>query len=91
MSQGPGTYTYGYDIEEPATRNIQFRRERRLPNGTVTGSYGLVEPDGNVRIVHYTADNLGYRCVCILEFYNILLSQILDYSIGRVGHTINRF
>ncbi|XP_054265281.1 uncharacterized protein LOC128988100 [Macrosteles quadrilineatus] len=61
--QGPGTYSWGYDIEDASTRNVQFRRERRLPNGTVTGSYGLVEPDGNIKIVHYTADTQGYRVV----------------------------
>ncbi|RZC41955.1 Chitin bind 4 domain containing protein, partial [Asbolus verrucosus] len=58
---GPGTYAFGYDIEDPATNNIQFRNEERHPNGTVTGSYGYVEPDGNVRIVHYVADHNGYR------------------------------
>jgi hypothetical protein len=62
FSQGPGTYVFGYDIEEPENGNMQFRQEERLPNGTVTGSYGVVEPDGNVRVVRYIADSMGYRC-----------------------------
>ncbi|XP_017779372.1 PREDICTED: cuticle protein 21-like [Nicrophorus vespilloides] len=59
--EGPGSYAFGYDIEDPETDNVQFRHEERHPNGTVRGSYGYVTPDGNVNIVNYIADALGYR------------------------------
>lgn len=59
--EGPGTYSFGYDIEDPEKDNIQFRDEQRFPNGTVKGSYGYLRPDGMVQIVHYTADKEGYR------------------------------
>lgn len=59
--QGPGTYAFGYDIEDPETNNIQFRDEERLPNGTVIGSYGYVKPDGDIFVVRYVADEKGYR------------------------------
>lgn len=59
--QGPGTYAFGYDLEDPKTGNIQFRQEEKYMNGTVVGSYGYVDPDGNARITHYVADEDGYR------------------------------
>ncbi|KAG5894303.1 hypothetical protein JTB14_015543 [Gonioctena quinquepunctata] len=59
--QGPGTYAFGYDIEDPETNNVQFRDEERYPNGTVVGSYGFVKPDGNIHVVKYVADGNGYR------------------------------
>ncbi|KAJ8918327.1 hypothetical protein NQ315_008020 [Exocentrus adspersus] len=59
--EGPGTYGFGYDIEDPEKDNIQFRDEERHPNGTVRGSYGYLRPDGVVHIVHYTADRAGFR------------------------------
>ncbi|XP_073992671.1 uncharacterized protein [Rhodnius prolixus] len=54
-------YVFGYDLEDAITGNVQFRQEERFPNGTVSGSYGFLEPDGNIKIAHYTADNYGYR------------------------------
>jgi hypothetical protein len=37
--------------------------ETRSPDGTVTGRYGYVDPQGVLRIVDYVADRRGYRCV----------------------------
>lgn len=58
---GPGTYAFGYEIDDAATGNKQFRNEERLRNGTVQGSYGLVLPDGTISITKYVADENGYR------------------------------
>lgn len=38
--------------------------QERLENGVVTGSYSLTEPDGSIRTVTYTADDInGFNAV----------------------------
>lgn len=60
-NNGPGTYEFGYDIEDQEENNVQFRNEERLSNGTIIGSYGYLRPDGLIQMVNYVADHLGYR------------------------------
>lgn len=56
-----GAYSYGYEINDSATGNIQFRNEDRYPNGTVVGSYGYIDQNGNPKHYQYVADERGYR------------------------------
>lgn len=41
----------------------QYRKEKRLQDGTVVGTYGWVDPNGFLRLRDYVADNAGYRVV----------------------------
>ncbi|XP_050514576.1 uncharacterized protein LOC114334953 isoform X2 [Diabrotica virgifera virgifera] len=53
---GQGTYSFGYEIEDPDTQNIQFRDEERKADGTIIGSYGWVKPDGNIIMVRASVE-----------------------------------
>ncbi|RZF37723.1 hypothetical protein LSTR_LSTR003134 [Laodelphax striatellus] len=41
----------------------QYRKEKRLQDGTVVGTYGWVDPNGFLRLRDYIADDKGYRIV----------------------------
>ncbi|XP_046665562.1 DNA-directed RNA polymerase II subunit RPB1 isoform X1 [Homalodisca vitripennis] len=41
----------------------QYRKEKRLEDGTVVGTYGWVDPNGYLRLRDYIADGKGYRIV----------------------------
>lgn len=54
-----GKFHFGYD--EQHTSGGSFRRETSDGHGRVVGSYGLNDADGRRRIVHYVADDAGFR------------------------------
>ncbi|CAN7988560.1 unnamed protein product, partial [Ixodes hexagonus] len=54
-----GNYNFGYD--ESHSSGGSFRRESGNALGVKTGSYGLHNADGRVRVVHYVADAAGFR------------------------------
>ena len=39
----------------------QYRKETRLDDGSVVGSYGWIDANGILRIYEYVADDQGYR------------------------------
>lgn len=47
----------------------QYRKEKRLQDGTVIGSYGWVDADGYLRLNDYIADNDGYRILRTKRLY----------------------
>ncbi|XP_045497396.1 cuticle protein 8-like [Colias croceus] len=56
-------YTYSYGVNDPHTGDHKDAQET-LQNGVVHGSYSLVEPDGHLRKVTYTADHVnGFNAV----------------------------
>lgn len=48
-------YKFEYGVHDPHTGDIKKQYEER-DGDTVRGYYSLVEPDGSIRIVEYTAD-----------------------------------
>ncbi|XP_023943713.2 cuticle protein 21-like [Bicyclus anynana] len=56
-------YSYAYGVQDPHTGDHKDAQET-LQNGVVHGSYSLVEPDGHLRKVTYTADKVnGFNAV----------------------------
>ncbi|XKL62731.1 hypothetical protein PGB90_002564 [Kerria lacca] len=49
-------YKFEYGVHDPHTGDIKKQYEER-DGDTVRGYYSLVEPDGSIRIVEYTADD----------------------------------
>ena len=48
-------YNFAYDVNDWHTGDVKSQHEER-DGDVVKGSYSLVEPDGHVRTVKYTAD-----------------------------------
>ncbi|XP_049799727.1 calphotin-like [Schistocerca nitens] len=56
-------YSYGYSVSDALTGDSKSHQESR-DGDVVQGSYSLVEPDGSVRTVDYTADPVnGFNAV----------------------------
>lgn len=63
VQQAPASYSYNYGVHDPATGDIKQQSEER-DGDVVRGQYSLVEPDGTVRTVDYTADPVnGFNAV----------------------------
>lgn len=54
------------------TLNGQYRKEKRLEDGTVIGTYAWIDDDGFLRQRDYIADNAGYR---ILKIKNLFVGR----------------
>ncbi|XP_049801292.1 cuticle protein 21-like [Schistocerca nitens] len=56
-------YSYAYSVSDAVTGDSKNQQESR-DGDVVQGSYSLVEPDGSVRVVDYTADPVnGFNAV----------------------------
>lgn len=51
------------------TQSGQYRREKRLEDGTVVGSYGWIDSNGFLRMRDYIADRAGYRILKTKKVY----------------------
>lgn len=55
MFQGDSSYQFGFDVNDDLNTNYQNRKEQRDGN-KISGSYSVVDSDGFIRTVTYTAD-----------------------------------
>lgn len=56
-------YTYAYDVQDTITGDSKSQYETR-EGDIVRGRYSLIEPDGTLRVVEYTADPInGFNAV----------------------------
>ncbi|CAG7732035.1 unnamed protein product [Allacma fusca] len=56
-------YSFSYSVDDPTTGDQKSQQETR-DGDNVSGSYSLVEPDGSLRTVTYTADAVnGFNAV----------------------------
>ncbi|XP_044268185.1 adult-specific cuticular protein ACP-20-like [Tribolium madens] len=59
----PPKYEFKYGVGDPKTGDQKEQTEVRLDD-VVKGQYSLVEPDGTIRVVKYTADDKnGFNAV----------------------------
>ncbi|XP_057376374.2 endocuticle structural glycoprotein SgAbd-1-like [Daphnia carinata] len=58
--QRDGDYDFEYSVNNQESGDMKSHGEKRL-NGVVTGYYSLVDADGMLRKVNYTADANGFR------------------------------
>ncbi|CAH0626946.1 unnamed protein product [Chrysodeixis includens] len=56
-------YAFNYGVADPSTGDVKSQHETR-DGDVVKGQYSLVEPDGSIRTVDYTADPVhGFNAV----------------------------
>ncbi|MGL5467262.1 MAG: chitin-binding domain-containing protein [Shewanella sp.] len=63
LLQSHPKYSFNYGVHDGLTGDVKSQSEVR-DGGVVKGQYSLVEPDGSVRTVDYTADDInGFNAV----------------------------
>ncbi|KAG8237005.1 hypothetical protein J437_LFUL017421 [Ladona fulva] len=63
LPQSHPKYNFNYGVNDPVTGDVKSQSEHR-DGDVVKGQYSLVEPDGSVRTVDYTADPInGFNAV----------------------------
>ncbi|CAH0558139.1 unnamed protein product [Brassicogethes aeneus] len=68
------------------TDSGQYRKEKRLEDGTVIGTYAWIDDDGILRQRDYIADNAGYR---ILKTKNVYVGR--GVPVGEAVKSIKKY
>lgn len=60
QDESPKPYSFSYDIND-GSNNLMARQEQQDASGRVVGFYTYVDASGLSRLVHYTADDEGFK------------------------------
>ncbi|KAG8234876.1 hypothetical protein J437_LFUL014568 [Ladona fulva] len=73
-------YNFSFDVKDDTFTNYQNRKEQR-EGDKITGSYSVVDSDGFIRTVTYTADPLqGFKCSFFLWSRRVKIEK--DSTVG---------
>lgn len=73
-------YSFNYGVHDGLTGDVKSQSEHR-DGGFVKGQYSLVEPDGSVRTVDYTADDVNGKWL-LTYLRNMSRTNIYNWSLG---------
>jgi hypothetical protein len=79
-------YNFGYSVADSLTGDHHSHTESR-DGDVVKGQYSLVEPDGSIRVVTYTADAVnGFNAVVEKQGHAVVKQQVAVAAPVRVAH-----
>ncbi|CAG9859389.1 unnamed protein product, partial [Phyllotreta striolata] len=82
-------YSFKYGVNDYHTGDIKSQHESR-DGDSVKGQYSLVEPDGSIRTVHYTADkHNGFNAVVHKSGPNKHLQRTLEHTAHEEHHLVD--
>lgn len=58
----------------------QYRKERRLQDGSVVGTYGWVDADGYLRLNDYVADSKGNKILPTRNIVKFLFRILIQFA-----------
>lgn len=85
-AQSYPAYRFEYGVHDPHTGDIKKQYEER-DGDTVRGYYSLVEPDGSIRLVEYTADSKnGFQAVVKKIGQSYHQPTTVTHHLNTAGH-----
>uniref|UniRef100_A0A1A9V2X5 Uncharacterized protein n=1 Tax=Glossina austeni TaxID=7395 RepID=A0A1A9V2X5_GLOAU len=86
LFQQNSSYQFGFDVKDDEFTNYQNRKEVR-DGGVIKGSYSVVDSDGFIRTVKYTADpKEGFKAEVIREPTDIVVKIPTPAPQGLLRH-----
>ncbi|XP_014253683.1 adult-specific cuticular protein ACP-22-like [Cimex lectularius] len=71
-------YAFQYGVEDPHTGDMKSAHEER-DGDKVKGEYSVVDPDGTIRTVKYTADDVNGFNAVVHTHHGAKFSDLADY------------